>query len=406
MAKLKSVPAVALETIREFLALESAGGLLLVGAAALGMVFANSPLRGLYDQLLALPLTVKLGGLGVDKPLLLWINDGLMAVFFLLVALELKREMLEGQFSDRRQITLPAACALGGMLVPMAIYGLLNRGDATAMAGLAIPAATDIAFALGILALLGERVPIALKLLLMAIAVLDDLGAIVIIAVFYTAKLAAPALLAAAIALAVLIVLNRAGVAKLTPYLLVGAVLWLAVLKSGVHATLAGVALGFLIPLTDRRQPGRSPLRSLEHDLHPAVAYAILPIFAFANAGVSLAGLSLATLAEPVPAGIALGLLLGKPLGIGLLGGLCVLLGLARLPAGVGRGAFLAMGVLCGIGFTMSLFIGSLAFENATPELMVQNRLGILAGSLVAALVGFGLLRWQLRGPRVEAAGG
>ncbi len=406
MAKLKSVPAAALETIREFLALESAGGLLLVGAAALGMVFANSPLRGLYDQLLALPLTVKLGGLGVDKPLLLWINDGLMAVFFLLVALELKREMLEGQFSDRRQITLPAACALGGMLVPMAIYGLLNRGDATAMAGLAIPAATDIAFALGILALLGERVPIALKLLLMAIAVLDDLGAIVIIAVFYTAKLAAPALLAAAIALAVLIVLNRAGVAKLTPYLLVGAVLWLAVLKSGVHATLAGVALGFLIPLTDRRQPGRSPLRSLEHDLHPAVAYAILPIFAFANAGVSLAGLSLATLAEPVPAGIALGLLLGKPLGIGLLGGLCVLLGLARLPAGVGRGAFLAMGVLCGIGFTMSLFIGSLAFENATPELMVQNRLGILAGSLVAALVGFGLLRWQLRGPRVEAAGG
>ncbi len=389
MAVMRSVSERAAAALREFLSLESAGGLLLIAGAALGMLSANSPLAGLYDRLLALPLTVKLGSLGVDKPLLLWINDGLMAVFFLLVALELKRELITGQFSDRRQIALPAACALGGMLAPMAIYAWLNRGDGQALSGFAIPAATDIAFALGILGLLGSRVPVALKLMLTAIAVLDDLGAIVLIALFYTADLSVSSLAIAGVALAGLLVLNRRGVAAIAPYLALGAVMWLAVLKSGVHATLAGVALGLTIPLSDPRDPDGSPLERLEHDLHPLVAYAILPLFAFANSGIALGGLSLAALAQPVPLGVALGLFAGKPIGVLGLGALVVALGWARLPEGVSWRSFAGMAVLCGIGFTMSLFIGSLAFEASDENLMLEGRLGIVAGTLAAALAGY-----------------
>ena len=398
---IRSVPERAAAALREFLSLESAGGLLLIGGAALGMVCANTPLAWLYDQLLALPLTIKLGALGVDKPLLLWINDGLMAVFFLLVALELKREMVTGQFSDRRQIALPAACALGGMLVPMAIYAWINRGEAQALSGFAIPAATDIAFALGILSLLGSRVPVALKLLLTAIAVLDDLGAILLIALFYTSGLSWQSLAVAAVALAGLVALNRRGVVSLVPYLALGLVMWLAVLKSGVHATLAGVALGLTIPMSDPDDPDSSPLERLEHDLHPTAAYAILPIFAFANAGVALAGLSLAALAEPVPLGVALGLLAGKPLGVFGFGALLIALGWARLPEGVTWPGLFGMAALCGIGFTMSLFIASLAFEASAEKFLLAGRLGILAGTFAAALLGYLILRLAL--PKVAA---
>jgi NhaA family Na+:H+ antiporter len=325
-----------------------------------------------------------------------------MAVFFLLVALELKREMLEGQFSDRSQVVLPAACAVGGMAVPMAIYALVNAGDPAALHGVAIPAATDIAFALGILSLFGGRVPLGLKLLLTAIAVLDDLGAIVLIAFFYTDGLSWSALVVAAIALAGLVVLNLRGIVSMVPFALLGAVMWLAVLESGVHATLAGVALGLTIPLRDRRMPEHSPLERLEHDLHPTVAFAILPLFAFANAGVPLDGLTWSSLVAPVPSGIALGLLVGKPAGVLAAAALLAKLGWARLPDGVNWPEMTGMAALCGIGFTMSLFVGSLAFESSQVDFMIANRIGILTGSLASAALGSALLARFL--PRAGAS--
>ncbi len=387
--------------VGDFLDLEAASGVLLIGAGLLGLLAANSLFAPLYDQLLHLPLTVKLGDIGVEKPILLWINDGLMAIFFLLVALELKREVLVGQFADAGQRALPAVCALGGMLAPMGIYLLFNHGDPRAVHGFAIPAATDIAFALGVLALLGSRVPPGIKLLLTAIAVLDDLGAIVLIALFYSDGLAARGLFFAGAALVGLLLLNLSGVTSRVPYLLLGIVLWLAVLKSGVHATLAGVVLGMTIPM---RGPADdpTPLARLEHDLHPSVAYAIVPLFAFANAGVPLAGLSWSALLEPVPLGIALGLVLGKPIGVLGAGGLLVALGGAKLPAGTTWAGLAGMAILCGIGFTMSLFIGSLAFEASHQDLMVANRIGILAGTGVAAVAGFAALRLLL--PAAPAA--
>lgn len=378
----------AARALHEFLQLESAGGILLVLAAVVALVCANSSLAPAYRALFELPLQLRVGALDLHKPLLLWINDGLMAVFFLLVGLELKREVREGQFADRRQVRLPVACALGGMIAPMAIYALLNRGDAMALRGAAIPAATDIAFALGVLSLLAARVPVALKLLLTAIAVADDLGAIVIIAVFYTADLSWAALAVAGVALAALAALNRARVAALAPYLLVGAVMWVGLLKSGVHATLAGVALGFAIPLSVGGEDGARPLERLEHALHPWVAYGILPLFAFANAGVPLAGVTLASLTSPLPLGIALGLVLGKPLGILAAAAALLLPGWARRPEGVDWPALAGMALLCGIGFTMSLFIGSLAFEHAPADWLVLHRLGILVGSLASAVLG------------------
>ena len=385
--------------LRAFLQLEAAGGIVLVAAAVVGFVCANSPLASWYHQVLELKLTLTLGSLGVDKPLHYWINDGLMAVFFLLVGLELKRELLEGQFAEKSQIALPALCAVGGMLVPMGIYAWFNRGDAPAMQGVPIPAATDIAFALGVLALLGSRVPLALKMLLTAIAVLDDLGAIIIIALFYTAELSWLSLTVGLSALTVLIVLNRMGVMRLGPYVMVGLVMWLAVLKSGVHATLAGVALGMIIPLRDARDEQRRPLETLEHALHHWVAFAILPIFAFANAGVPLTGIGLDTLQSPVPLGVALGLLLGKPIGVVLFALPLLALRAVHLPEGVRMPAFVGMAMLCGVGFTMSLFMAGLAFAQGHEDELVGARLGILGGSLLAAGLGYLILRAALKAP-------
>ncbi len=380
--------------LAEFFRLESAGGMILVAAAAAALIADNSPLSPLYDALLATPARISVGALAIDKPLLLWINDGLMAVFFLLVGLELKREFLDGELSRPGQVALPAAAAAGGLLVPALIYAALNWSDATALQGWAIPSATDIAFSLGVLALLGARVPLALKVLLTTIAVADDLGAIVIIAVFYTAQLSLASLTVAAAALAALALLNRAGVTRVAAYVLVGLVLWVAVLKSGVHATLAGVALGLAVPPKAKDEEGHSPLRHLEHALHPWVAFGVLPAFAFANAGVSLAGLPLASLAEPVTLGIAAGLFVGKQVGIFGAIWLMVRLGLARLPEGMGWAAAYGVALLCGIGFTMSLFIGTLAFDDATRA--AQLRLGVILGSLASAGGGYLVLRAAL----------
>jgi len=385
-----------IHALREFIALESAGGILLAIAAAAALTLANSPLAFLYDAFLDTPVEVRVGALQIAKPLLLWINDGLMALFFFLVGLEIKREVLEGELSDPRQVVLPAVAAVGGMAVPAVIYAAINAGNPLTLAGWAIPAATDIAFALGVLSLLGRRVPVGLKVFLLTLAILDDLGAIVIIAIFYAGNLAPVSLGIAAAALLALFALNRSGVARLVPYLFVGLLLWVSVLKSGVHATLAGVALAFFIPLRVRGSESRSPLRRLEHDLHAPVAFAILPLFAFANAGISLKGVTAAAFLEPVPLGIAAGLLAGKAIGVFLASWLTVRLGFARLPQGADWGSIFGVSVLCGIGFTMSLFIAGLAFEGAGSEYVVQTRLGILFGSLASAVIGYALLRVML----------
>jgi NhaA family Na+:H+ antiporter len=368
----------------------------------LALLIANSPLARFLEALLELPVVCKIGGFGIAKPLLLWINDGLMAVFFLLVGLELKREVLEGHLSSLRQASLPIFAALGGMLAPAAVYVAFNRGDEMAMRGWAIPAATDIAFALGVLSLLGKRVPVALKASLLSIAVIDDLGAIVIIAAFYTAKLSWISLAVAGGLIACLAILNRAGVRRLAPYFLIGVPLWVAVLKSGVHATLAGVIVAMFIPLrTPERVP--SPAHQLEHSLHPWVAFGILAVFALANAGVRLIGLSLESAVEPVPLGIGLGLLLGKQLGVLVPCWLATRWKLAALPDEVGWRAFHGMAVLCGIGFTMSLFIASLAFEDGGANYGGLERLGILGGSLISALLGYWILQRVLPAPGPEA---
>jgi NhaA family Na+:H+ antiporter len=386
-----------MRALQEFFRLEAAGGILLIGAAAVAMVLANSPWSSLYDGFRAVPMQVRVGALDIDKPLILWINDGLMAIFFLLVALEIKREMVSGQLSSRAQVLLPMVCAIAGVAVPALLFWSVNRGDADAMRGWAVPAATDIAFALGVLALLGSRAPLGMKLLLSTIAVIDDLIAIVIIALFYTEKLSAFALGSAAAALIAMIALNRLKVRALTPYLLLGAVLWVCVLKSGVHATLAGVTTGLLIPHVDKRnriddEIEHSPLETLEHALHPWVAYAILPIFAFANAGLALGGIGLKEAFAPVPLGIALGLVLGKPVGIVAAAVLMRAFGFAKFPDGMDLKAMIGLGMLCGIGFTMSLFIASLAYANI-PLLYAESVLGILMASVVSAMLGMLWLR-------------
>lgn len=380
--------------VREFLKLESAGGLLLVIATILALVMKNSAYSDWYAALLNTPVNVAIGEFQIAKPLLLWINDGLMAVFFFIVGLELKREFLEGELSNRSQIVLPAFAATGGMLVPAAIYAYINWGHPVTMNGWAIPAATDIAFALGILALLGPRVPVSLKLFLMALAILDDVGAIIIIALFYTTELSTLSLTTAGICLFLLIYLNKRGVTHLPIYLFIGAIMWASVLKSGVHATLAGVFLAFTIPLRDAEDPRHSPLRQLEHELHPSVVYVILPLFAFANAGVPLAGMTIKALLEPVSLGIILGLFVGKQLGVFSFAWLAIKLKLATLPDKVSWTQLYGAAVLCGIGFTMSLFIASLAFEHEGQEYIRQVRLGILVASLMAAVAGYLLLRF------------
>lgn len=384
------------KALGDFLRTESASGVLLVGAAVLAMILANSPLAGLYDLLIEMPVEIRIGPLLLAKPLLLWVNDGLMAVFFFLIGLELKREFLEGALQDLRQVALPAMGAIGGMLVPALIYVGINWGNAVAIKGWAIPAATDIAFALAILMLLGQRVPLALKVFLVSLAIFDDVGAILIIALFYSGDLSLSALLVALTCVVILTILNRRGMAMITPYILVGVVMWVAVLKSGVHATLAGILLAMFIPIADPKRPDYSPLRELEHDLHSVVAFAILPLFAFANSGITLAGIGLDYLLHPVPLGIAAGLFLGKPIGVFLFSWIGVRLGIASLPEGVTWRGLYGVSILCGVGFTMSLFIGSLAFEETGANLLFDDRLGIIAGSLISGVVGYLYLRRSL----------
>jgi NhaA family Na+:H+ antiporter len=387
-----------IRTVKDFLRLESASGVLLLLAAIAAMIAENTGVDPLYDALLSTPVAIQVGELAIAKPLLLWINEGLMAVFFFVVGLEIKRETLQGEFSNPARIVLPVIGAVGGMAVPALIYTAVNWDDPVALQGWAIPSATDIAFALGVLGLLGSRVPNALKLFLLTLAIFDDLGAIVIIALFYTADLSVLSLSVATGAICVLFLMNRSGVLTLAPYLLVGLVLWASLLKSGVHATLAGAVLALFIPLRVPDRKGLSPLEELEHDLHPAVAFGILPLFAFANAGIPLDGLSFSSLFQPVPLGIALGLFFGNQIGVFAFCWLAVKLGAARLPQGVAWGDLYGVAVLCGIGFTMSLFISSLAFEQRGIGLAVDDRLGIITGSMVSAVVG--LLLLHLRLPR------
>ncbi|WP_188009078.1 Na+/H+ antiporter NhaA [Grimontia hollisae] len=375
------------DAIRQFMKMESAGGLVLIVAAVLAIIIANSPLQPLYDG----ALHSYIAGLSVAH----WINDGLMAIFFLLIGLEVKRELIEGALNTKEKAIFPAIAAIGGMLAPALVYLAFNAGDPITQAGWAIPAATDIAFALGVMALLGKRVPLALKVFLLALAIIDDLGVIVIIALFYSSDLSVTALIVAFISTAVLFLLNAKGVTSTKWYLLVGAVLWFSVLKSGVHATLAGVVLGFAIPLEGGKD-GKSPLKKLEHALHPYVAFLILPIFAFANAGVSLEGVSFNSLTNALPLGIAFGLMIGKPLGIFTFSWVSVKLGVARLPENVNFKHVFAVSLLCGIGFTMSIFISSLAFVGVDESYITFSRLGILIGSTISAAVGYTLLSMVL----------
>lgn len=383
-----------MSALRAFLQHEASGGYVLMAAAALALVVANTPLAGAYFSVLGHHLGFSLGPVSLDESVMHWINDGLMAVFFLLVGLEIKREVLDGQLSRPSRIVLPGLAALGGVAAPALIYLAFNAANPDTRAGWAIPSATDIAFALGVLALLGDRVPTSLKIFLTAIAIMDDLAAIVIIAIFYTAQLHLGALAVSAAILLGLVLLNRRGVTALWPYLLGGLLLWFFVLESGVHATLAGVALAMVIPL--RKSPAcpddlTSPLHRLEHALHKPVAFVIVPLFGFANAGLSFTGVSLANLMDPVPLGVALGLFFGKQLGVFLTAWAIVRLGWADMPKYASTGQLYGVSVLCGIGFTMSLFIGNLAFRQA--HLIDETKIGVLAGSLVSALLGLLILR-------------
>ncbi|WP_136797787.1 MULTISPECIES: Na+/H+ antiporter NhaA [Desulfosediminicola] len=389
--------------ISKFFKLESAGGLTLMFAAALAVILANSPLKIYYDMLLGTPVQVRIGALDIAKPLLLWINDGLMAVFFFLVGLELKREVLEGELADKRNIILPGIGAIGGMAIPALVYIFFNSGDPVAMKGWAIPAATDIAFALGVLSLLGSRVPIALKVFLTSLAIFDDVGAILIIALFYTSELSIAALVAVALCLPILYVLNKRGVASKSPYLIIGIILWTCMLKSGVHATLAGVLMAMFIPLRDKTNPESSPLKELEHDLHTTVAFLVLPVFAFANAGISVSGMTAEHLLHGVPVGVALGLFFGKQIGVFGFCWAAIKMGWADMPKGMNFKSLYATAALCGIGFTMSLFIGSLAFEGAADMALVfDERLGIIIGSLASGIFGYLLLKSTLKDNEVQ----
>ena len=371
---------------------DAAGGIVLLLAAVLALLLDNSRLAWISEALLQTRLSLSLGEFGLDKPLLLWINDGLMAVFFLLVGLEIKRELLVGELATRDRAILPVIAAIGGMVLPAAIYVLINIGDTTALRGWAIPTATDIAFAVGVLAVLGSRVPTSLKAFLLALAIIDDLGAIIIIAVFYTSDLSLLSLGLAAIGICVLVALNVSGVTRVAPYVLAGIFIWVCVLKSGVHATLAGVVVALAVPLQGTDETGASPLERLEHNLAPWVLFGVMPLFAFANAGVSLSGMSFGSLFAPIPLGVTLGLFVGKTVGIFGAVWIAVRWQVAAKPEGASWEQVLGVAMLGGIGFTMSLFIGLLAFDNAAQESMVK--LGVLAGSLLSALGGAAVLLW------------
>lgn len=379
-----------------FFKLESAGGILLMVTAVLAIIVANSPLEPYYALLLDTPVEIRVGALEIAKPLLLWINDGLMAIFFFLVGLELKRELVEGELSDKRNIILPGAGAIGGMLVPALVYLYFNIEDDAAISGWAIPAATDIAFALGILSLLGKRVPTSIKIFLTSLAIFDDIGAILVIAFFYTSKISFVALIVVAFCIPLLALINRLHVESKTVYIIIGLVMWVAMLKSGVHATLAGILVAMFIPISSKKTPGFSPLKDLEHDLHSAVAFIVLPVFAFANAGINLSGVGMEQVLHPVPLGIAAGLFIGKQVGIFGFCWLAIQLKMSSLPKGMSWGSLYGTAALCGVGFTMSLFIGSLAFEETNINILFDERLGIIIGSLASGIVGYLILNVSL----------
>lgn len=381
------------KTIQDFLKLEASSGIILMFAAIAAMIIANSPLSPYYDLLLNIPVMVAVGTFEIAKPLLLWINDGLMALFFFLVGLELKREFLEGDLSQPGQVTLPAIGAVGGMLVPALCYVILNYDDVNAISGWAIPTATDIAFALGILALIGSKVPLQLKVFLTSLAIFDDLGAIIVIALFYTDQLSLLSLIFSTVMLLILFAFNRKGITNTSPYIFVGIILWVAVLKSGVHATLAGVILALFIPIKGKKGE-ESPLKSLEHNLHTLVAFIILPIFAFANAGINFSGIGIDQIVSPVPLGIILGLVVGKQIGVFGFCFVAIKLGIAKLPENVNWTLLYGVAMLCGVGFTMSLFIGSLAFEQSSNSPIFQDRLGIVVGSLISGILGYFVIKY------------
>jgi len=385
----------AIRRIKAFFEFEAAGGIVLALAAIAAMIIANSPLNVWYEGFIHAPVAIQIGEFAIAKDAHHWINDGLMAVFFFLVGLELKREVLIGELSNVKQIILPAGAALGGMIMPAIVYILFNLNEPEYWKGWAIPAATDIAFALGILSLLGNRVPNSLKVFLVSIAIFDDIGAILIIALFYTSELSLESLAVAGLCLPFLYVLNRRNVTNITPYLLIGLIMWIAVLKSGIHATLAGVVLALFIPMFDRTDPEHSPLEELEHDLHNTVAFGILPIFAFANSGISLEGAGFAELFHSVPLGIAAGLFIGKQLGVMIMCWLIFKLGISTMPKGMDYKQIYGAALLCGVGFTMSLFIGGLAFAGDTT--MFDERLGIIMGSIVSGIAGYIMLKISLK---------
>ncbi|MDG6310036.1 Na+/H+ antiporter NhaA [Glaesserella parasuis] len=382
-----------IQHIRKFLQLESASGILLLAFAMLAMLFANTPLKDLYFDFLSMPVSIQIGLFSIHKPLLMWVNDGFMAVFFVLIGLEVKREMMVGAISSYQRAIFPAIGALGGMIVPALVFTLINSDSPEFQQGWAIPMATDIAFALGVLGLLGKRVPFALKIFLLALAIIDDLGAIVVIAIFFSHELSTTALISAAIAITALIMMNRMRVTAICAYMVVGLILWASVLKSGVHATLAGVIIGFCVPLKGKN--GEEPLAHFEHILAPWCSFVILPLFAFSNAGVSLAGMSLSTLFSPLTMGVALGLLVGKTLGVFSFSFLAVKLGIAQLSEGINFKQIFAVSILCGIGFTMSMFLAGLAFgeDEADGQFISLARLGILIGSGISAVLGYYLLK-------------
>lgn len=389
----------AVSMLQSFYKMEAAGGILLMISAALAMVFANSFLVTSYESFLTIPVEIKIGNLEIAKPLLLWINDGLMAVFFFLIGLELKRELMEGELSDKRNIILPGIGAIGGMIFPALVYLYFNYDDPMALNGWAIPAATDIAFALGVLALLGSRVPVTIKIFLTSLAIFDDIGAILIIAIFYTSEISFSALFVVALCIPILVILNKQDVIQKSPYIFVGVIMWVATLKSGVHATLAGVVLAMFIPMRSKKNPNVSPVLSLEHDLHTVVAFCILPIFAFANAGINLSGMGVDQLFHGVPMGIALGLFVGKQVGIFGLCWFSIKCKIAQMPKGMNWASLYGTAAICGIGFTMSLFIGSLAFDESAGAFPFDERLGIILGSIASGVVGFIILRLSLKPP-------
>lgn len=384
-----------IQKIKKLFEYEAAGGIVLAIAAIAAMIVANSPLHDWYESFIHAPVMVQIGDLVIDKDAHHWINDGLMAIFFFLVGLELKREVLIGELSNIDQIILPAAAAVGGMIAPALIYAAFNHSNPDYLAGWAIPAATDIAFAIGILSLLGSRVPNSLKIFLVSIAIFDDIGAILIIALFYTSDLSFLSLAIAGLCLPFLYLLNKRNVTSITPYLFFGIIMWIAVLKSGVHATLAGVLLALFIPMVDAEDPEHSPLEDLESDLHGTVAFCILPLFAFANAGISLQGAGFAQLVHSVPFGIAAGLFVGKQLGIMLMCLVIIKMGLAKLPNGTNFKQIYGVSLLCGVGFTMSLFISGLAFGGNTDGF--DPRLGIILGSIISGTAGYLMLKHTLK---------